>query len=76
MELSQEKKENYYTFFAADQPWLQKETIQEFLSAFLKSGKKIGCVSKEGVPKNPVIFHEKYIPELMKLTGDTGEKEF
>lgn len=75
IEIQKEKEEHYYMFFAADQPWLGKETIREFTSAFLKSNKKIGCVSKDGVPKNPVIFHQKYIPELMSLTGDTGGKK-
>lgn len=75
IERRQEGKKTYYMFFVADQPYLQKETIGEFLSAFLKSGQKIGCVSKEKEPKNPVIFHERYIPELMELRGDTGGKK-
>lgn len=74
MEKSQEEKENYYLFFVADQPFLTESTIEEFVSAFLKTGKGIGCMSKDGVAKNPVIFHQKYGKELQELTGDTGGK--
>lgn len=66
--------EAYYMFFVADQPFLQKKTIGDFLEAFLKSGKKIGCMSYQKTPGNPVIFHERFVPELMELQGDTGGK--
>ena len=52
----------------------QKKTIGDFLEAFLKSGKKIGCLSYQKTPGNPVIFHESFVPELMELQGDTGGK--
>ena len=61
-------------FFVADQPFLRQETREEFLSAFLKTGKGIGCVCREGISGNPVIFHEKYVRELQSLTGDVGGK--
>ena len=66
--------EDYYMFFVADQPFLRKETVENFLADFEKSGKKIGCMSYGKVPGNPVIFHERFVPELMELRGDTGGK--
>lgn len=73
-EIQKENKEDYYMFFAADQPWIRTETIKEFLSVFFKSGRDIGCISYQGEPCNPVIFHKKYLSELMELTGDVGGK--
>lgn len=69
------EKENFYMFFVADQPYLTEKTIREFLSAFLKSSRGIGCVCRQGVSGNPVIFHEKYVPELQSLEGDKGGKQ-
>lgn len=66
--------EHYYMFFVADQPFLKKKTIEEFLAAFLRTQKGIGCVAHEGKYGNPVIFHEKYVPELLELDGDQGGK--
>lgn len=67
--------ETYYMFFVADQPFLRKETVENFLADFEKSGKKIGCMSYRNTPGNPVIFHECFVPELMALQGDTGGKK-
>lgn len=75
MEAAEKGKEHYYMFFVADQPFLKQETIEEFLSAFLKTGKGIGCVCRKGASGNPVIFHEKYVRELQRLTGDVGGKQ-
>ena len=49
--------------------------MNRFLDGFLKSGKKIGCLAKGDTTGNPVIFHETYIPELLRLEGDTGGKK-
>ncbi|HIX28316.1 MAG TPA: putative selenium-dependent hydroxylase accessory protein YqeC [Candidatus Blautia stercoravium] len=74
MEKSRKEKENYYLFFVADQPFLTERTVEEFVSAFLKTGKGIGCLCKEGIAGNPVMFHQKYVEELLELTGDMGGK--
>ena len=66
---------HYFCFFAADQPYLRKETVESFLQAFLDSRKKLGALSFGGIPGNPVIFHEEYVPELLALTGDRGGKK-
>ena len=67
-------REAYYMFFVADQPFLRKETVENFLEDFGKSGKRIGCMSYRKTPGNPVIFHNCFVPELMELQGDTGGK--
>ena len=66
--------EDYYMFFVADQPFLQKKTVENFLKDFRESGKRIGCMSYRKTPGNPVIFHNCFVSELMELQGDTGGK--
>lgn len=68
-------EENFYCFFVADQPHLRADTVNRFLDGFLRSGKKIGCLARGDTTGNPVIFHETYVPELMRLEGDTGGKK-
>lgn len=68
------EREQYYIFFVADQPFLKKNTVEEFVSAFLKTDRGIGCISHDGKAGNPVIFHERYVPELLKIEGDKGGK--
>lgn len=70
-----EAGEHYFCFFVADQPYLRKETVENFLRTFLESGKKLGAISFGGIPGNPVIFHEDHVPELMALGGDRGGKK-
>lgn len=65
----------FYAFFTADQPWLKEETVKEFLCEFLRSGKGIGCVSKQGTAKNPCVFHSRYAKELLSIRGDRGGKQ-
>ena len=43
-----------------------------FLDAFLASGKPLGCVTHQGRPGNPAIFHRRYREELLALRGDRG----
>lgn len=64
----------YYIFFVADQPYLKEKTIEDFLRAFVQTGKTIGCVKCGKEMGNPVIFHEKYKEELECLQGDKGGK--
>lgn len=69
-----QETEPYYLFCVADQPFLKKHTVEEFLSVFLKTGKGIGCISHDGKAGNPVIFHDRYVPELLRIEGDKGGK--
>lgn len=73
-EFKEQGKDNYYIFFVADQPYLRKETVENFLEEFFKSKKFIGCVRNGEELGNPVIFHERYVPELESLEGDKGGK--
>ena len=61
-------------FAVADQPWLSQDTPGKLIQLFLASGKGIACVSCGGKLGNPCIFSQKYYPELLELTGDTGGK--
>ncbi|POP33667.1 nucleotidyltransferase family protein [Lactonifactor longoviformis] len=65
----------YYAFFVGDQPYLQKKSVEDFFQAFSCQDKRIGCMSADGRPGNPVIFHEMYADELMNLSGDVGGKQ-
>ena len=47
-EFEEKEDENYYIFFVADQPYLQEKTIEDFLRAFVQTGKTIGCKGIKG----------------------------
>ena len=64
-----------YVFFASDQPYLSEKTAEEFLLFMERAGAELGCVTSGGETGNPVWFTEKYVPELMELTGDRGGKK-
>lgn len=67
-----EEKPEAYIFFAADQPWLSKKTVREFL-LFMEGRKSpLGFVSFRGEPGNPVWFGARFLPELLALEGDQG----
>lgn len=61
-------------FFVADTPNLSEETVTEFLHAFARSGKRLGCIGRDGEMGNPGGFCAEFIPELMELEGDRGGK--
>lgn len=74
-------KENtdYYLFSVADQPGLSVQTMEGFAEAFFSqiqenctNAKTIACLSAQGKPGNPVIFHRRFKEELLALTGDKG----
>lgn len=70
-----EREEHYFCFFVSDQPHMKQETILGFLEGFRRSRKGIGCMAWENHRGNPVVFHEKYVDELLALEGDTGGRE-
>ena len=61
-------------FFVADTPHLTERTVTDFIHAFALSGKRLGCIGREGEMGNPGVFGSEFIPELMKLEGDRGGK--
>lgn len=66
---------DYYLCSVADQPQLTAALLDEFLAGFLASGQPLGCVRHDGVPGNPAVFHRRFRPELLALTGDTGGRQ-
>ena len=63
---------DFYLCSVADQPDLTADAAGGFLDAFLASGKPLGCVTHQGWPGNPAIFHRRYREELLALRGDVG----
>ena len=70
--------DHWLLFLTADQPLVEKETIQNLLlqadnAEQLTSGKphiiRARYAGKEG---SPVLFHASLIPELQQLSGDEG----
>lgn len=66
--------EGSYIFVVADQPGLTMDTIKGLVEETTTSHKGIGCVTDGVNTANPVMFKNKYKPELMQLTGDVGGK--
>jgi molybdenum cofactor cytidylyltransferase len=77
-QLHQKKNKDFqnaaYLFCVADQPYLSNELITGFLTSFLESPKRIGCVAKDERLGNPCIFEDTYRDELMELSGEEGGK--
>ncbi len=59
----------------ADQPFIDTNTINRLITAFLKSNKGIIIPLYRNKRGNPVIFSAAYGEELMNLSGDTGGRE-
>lgn len=66
---------DYYTFVVADQPYMSEEMAADFMKKAIESGCLTGCVEYNGKYKNPTVFSQSLIPELMLLEGDKGGKE-
>lgn len=63
---------DFYLCSVADQPDLTAGLASSFLDAFLASGKPLGCVTYQGRPGNPAVFHRRFREELLALRGDAG----
>lgn len=61
-------------FFVADTPHLTEESVIGFIHAFAQSGKRLGCIGREGEMGNPGGFGAEFIPDLLQLEGDRGGK--
>ena len=55
-----------------DQPLIKTRTINALISAFVKRRGTIVVPSFRGKEGHPVIFHRRYLKELLKLKGDVG----
>lgn len=66
---------DYMMFVVADQIYLSKETIQDFINQFLLSNKKIGRVKYKNIYGSPTIFHPSFKQDLLSLKDDEGGKK-
>jgi len=58
-----------------DQPFVHKDLLIQLLETQKKSGKPVVAAYYEGVKGTPVLFHHRWFPELMALTGDKGARK-
>ncbi|TAN52125.1 MAG: nucleotidyltransferase family protein [Rhodospirillales bacterium] len=59
-------------FMAADQPLLNSRVIDVLIEHFKASGKSICFPTAKEQKRNPVIFANRFFPELSALSGDEG----
>jgi molybdenum cofactor cytidylyltransferase len=55
-----------------DQPLIKTRTINALIHAFVQGRGTIVVPSFQGEQGHPVIFHRRYLKELLKLKGDVG----
>ena len=63
-----------YMFFTADQPFLDKDTINELIYEFKEASNYIIIPRCDGRRGNPVIFPYTFKEDFLKLEGDVGGK--
>ncbi len=59
----------------ADQPLIDKETINKLIETFLSHDKGIAIPAYQGKRGHPIIFSAKYKKELLELKGDVGGRQ-
>ena len=59
-------------FLVADQPLLQRQSVEALLDCFIRNPERIVAASRGGVRGNPCIFPERFFSELCALSGDVG----
>jgi len=57
-------------FLCGDQPLVPPELINTLIEKFDDTSAWIVAPSFKGEVRNPILFHRKLFPELLKLTGD------
>lgn len=60
------------TFILGDKPLVDGELINQLLKIFQQKGTLLAFPVYQKQRGNPVIFHRKLFPELLKLKGDYG----
>ncbi len=61
-------------FLVGDQPSLTADIINALIAAHTRDGTGICHPSANGVRCNPVIFAERFFPDILALTGDNGAR--
>ena len=72
--INKDKTADAYMFMVCDQPFIKIQTIEALIDRFNKSNKGIACIGYKEDTFNPVIFSNKYLKELLSLSGDVGGK--
>jgi len=55
----------YYMFAECNQPYIQKQTLLNFLNSFVASERGMGRITCKGECFGPVVFSEKYVKKIM-----------
>jgi len=69
------KEDDYLVFFAGDQPFLKRETIERFLGEIAKKKPLLASFASNGRFRNPGAFSTSLAGEILALTGDSGGRE-
>lgn len=64
-----------YIFFPGDQPFIDRKTVEELLTAYSAGKGSIIVPTYDGCRGNPVIFSSIWRDKLECITGDTGGRE-
>lgn len=59
-------------FLVADQPYLQRQSVERLLDFYAQAPPYIAAVSHDGRRGNPCLFPACFFPELLALQGDRG----
>lgn len=59
-------------FLVADQPLLQRESVERLIRTWREQPEKIAALSHGGIRGNPCLFPARFFPELLELRGDQG----
>jgi len=58
-----------------DQPFVTPSLLNKLLSAQHSTGKPIVASKYEDTIGTPALFHQSFFPQLLELTGDSGDKK-
>ena len=62
-------------FMLCDQPFVNENLLNQFISVQRESNKPIVACTYQGTLGVPVLFDQKFFPHLMKLKGHEGAKK-
>ena len=57
-----------------DQPYVSSSLLRNLVTQHSETGKLIVASQYKGTLGTPVLFHKKFFPALLKLSGDSGAK--